>query len=135
MLLYLRSIQLFSVLGSKLQNKDTNILKKKMKVFVFFCAISIGSIWIWAHLFYQPLSHTPASSQVTFTEIIVRSAFIDTRSLYGHKNCTVIFAEANKELRKNNLIEGCGVNAVESNIFKVVLLYFSWWRFCCLSVC
>ncbi len=57
---------------------------------------------------------------------ILRSAFIDTRMTDGHKNRTVIFVEAPKELRKFDLIDGCGVDEVESKDYKVVPLYFSW---------
>ncbi len=66
------------------------------------------------------------NNKKTNDAIILRSAFIDTRAIDGHKNRTIIFVEANRKVREKNLICGCGVDGVQSKDYKVVPLYFSW---------
>ncbi len=71
-------------------------------------------------------------SMKTYDSLIIRSAYIDKRVRDdGHKNSTVIFAEASKKLRKLGLIEGCGVDAINAKAYKIIPLYFSWitWRY------
>ena len=70
-------------------------------------------------------SHTP-TRHVGRSDLVIRSAFIDSRVRDGHENSTVIFAEVSKEFRRYELTVGCGVDGQEAKEYRVHTLYWDW---------
>ena len=70
-------------------------------------------------------SHTP-TRHVGRSDLVIRSAFIDSRVRDGHENSTVIFAEVSKEFRRYELTVGCGVDGQEAEEYRVHTLYWDW---------
>ncbi len=68
----------------------------------------------------------PSKNTPPMVDFVVRSAYIDTRARNDHKNSTVIFAEASKDVLKFGLIVGCGVDTIDTKAYQVESLY-DWW--------
>ena len=59
-------------------------------------------------------------------DLVIRSAFVDSRARDHHINSTVIFVEASKEFRRHELMVGCGVDGQEAEEYRVHTLYWDW---------